>query len=418
MFDDLLEILGSLKRNKMRTMLTGLSVSMGIFLLIIVLSAGNGLIHAVEFNTSGMALDVVEVWPGQTSEPYDGLEANREVKFDNRDIELIKQHFPEEVVSVSASLSQYDVNLHHNNKSTTLELNGCYPEEGVIQKLVITSGRFINATDVSNRRKSIVVSSKTAAEFYPNAADMIGKSVRLDSIIYTVVGIYSDKGRFGNATAYIPFTTLQSIYNRGTELSQLTLQTRGIAEEGPDTTFKNKLRSTLAAQHRFSPNDRNAIWMWNTSIGARETDNMMNILRISLWIVGLLTLLSGIVGISNIMLITVKERTHEFGIRKALGAKSWRILRSVMLESILITFIFGYIGLLCGILASEYMNIKAGETVITMGDQSMYTFLNPTIDLDIAIEALIVLIIAGLLAGFFPARKAVKVKPIEALRAK
>lgn len=418
MFDDLIEIYGNLKRNKLRTILTGLSVSMGIFLLIVVLSAGNGLIHAIEFNSGNMALDVMEVYPGFTSKPYDGLEANRPIEFDNRDIEIGATSFPEEVVDASGVLEQWGATLHVGSKSTSINLTGCFPEHAEINKIKMTHGRFISPTDLSDRKKSLIIGEKTAREFFPSAAEALGKVVSIDSTIYTIVGLYGGNTGFGSANGYIPFTTLQTIYKKGASLDGLKLRTRGITEEADDTVFQNKFRTALAAQHRFAPEDKRAIWMYNSSVGAAEQARGLNYISLSLWVVGLLTLFSGIVGISNIMLITVKERTHEFGIRKALGAKPWQILRSVLVESMIITFSFGYIGLLLGILASEYMNYIAGTHTIEIDGNTMYTFLNPTIDLTIALEALAVLIIAGLLAGFFPARKAVRVKPIEALHAK
>ncbi|MBR1386885.1 MAG: ABC transporter permease [Alloprevotella sp.] len=418
MFDDLIEIFSNLKRNKLRTILTGLSVSMGIFLLIVVLSAGNGLIHAIEFNSGNMALDVMEVYAGYTSKPYGGLEANREIEFDNRDIGIGPSNFPKEVEAASGILEVWGSTLHVGSKSSSVNLTGCYPEHADINKINITYGRFINHSDLSDRRKNLVIGEKTALEFFPSAAEALGKVVSIDSTIYTIVGLYGGNTGFGAANGYIPFTTLQTIYKKGVKLDGLKLRTRGITEEADDTVFQNKFRAALSAQHRFAPDDKSAVWMYNTSVGAAQQSKGMNYIRTSLWIVGLLTLLSGIVGISNIMLITVKERTHEFGIRKALGARPWQILRSVLIESMLITFVFGYIGLLLGIIASEYMNYVAGISVIEFDGNKMYTFLNPTIDLTIAMEALAVLIIAGLLAGFFPARKAVKVKPIEALHAK
>ena len=200
-------------------------------------------------------------------------------------------------------------------------------------------------------------------------------------------------------------------------MDQLTLQTRNISDAASDSIFQRDFKKAEAGIHSFSPTDEGAIWMFNTAVGAEETDKAMGYLNTALWVIGLLTLLSGVVGISNIMLITVKERTHEFGIRKALGARSWSILRSVLLESVIITAISGYIGLVCGILMTEYLNATAGQETMTVADQTMYTFLNPTVNMTVAIEALFVLIIAGLVAGFFPAWKAVRVKPIEALNA-
>ena len=196
------------------------------------------------------------------------------------------------------------------------------------------------------------------------------------------------------------------------------LQTHNAASLEGDSILRSDLRRALATRHRFDPTDDNALWMWNSARGAEETAKAMSILRNALWFIGLLTLLSGVVGVSNIMLITVKERTHEFGIRKALGARPWSILRSVMAESILITAFFGYVGMVAGIAATEWLNVVAGTKAVEVADMKMEVFLNPTVDLGIAVQALLVLVVAGIVAGFVPARKAVHVKPVEALNAR
>lgn len=419
MFDDLQEIFSQLQRNKMRTALTGLSVSMGIFLLIFLLGAGNGLIHAFEHNTNNFAMNVVQVWPGFTSVPYDGLESGRNIEFDNRDIALTEKAFPEKVTAVAGQLSKSGVMLIKDNVERSASLKGCFPENEVINKIKIQWGRYLNDIDLSERRKVMVLDEKTASDMFHSPQAALGQNIRVDDAVFKLVGIYANRGMFGESEVHIPFTTLQTIYNQGTQVHQLTLQTQNVETEEADNEFQKDLRRALGNVHRFDPNDKSAIWIWNTTTGAHEQNTAKNILRTALWVVGLLTLLSGVVGISNIMLITVKERTREFGIRKALGARPWQILRGVLAESILITAFFGYIGLIAGVAATEYMNVVAGQqSMSVVADTTMYVFLNPTIDINIALRSLLVLIVSGLLAGFIPARKAVSVKPVIALNAR
>ena len=417
MWDSLQEIFANLRRNKLRTALTGLSVSVGIFLLIVLLGAGNGLIHAFEHNAGNMALDVVRLWPGFMSKPYDGLGQGHTVRFDNRDLRLTSAGFPGRVLRSTGELSQGSVRVTAGSENATGELRGVFADYADMNKVVVTDGRFVSPLDLSERRKVMVVGRKTAADLFVDARRAVGRLVVADSTVFRIVGVYADRGQMGSMTAYVPFTTLQLIYNKGVNVESILMRTRGVDTEEADETFRADLRRSMGALHRFSPDDESAIWIYNSTTGAKESAKAMGVLRTALWLVGLLTLLSGVVGISNIMLITVKERTHEFGIRKALGARPWSILRSVLLESVIITALFGYVGLVLGVVATEYMNVVAGQQTVTVADLEMPVFLDPTVDLGVALRALAVLIVAGLLAGFVPARKAVRVKPIEALRA-
>ena len=417
MIDDLREIFVHLSINKMRTSLTGLSVSVGIFLLIILLGAGNGLINAFDANMGSVALDAIKVWPGVTSEPYNGFETGREIKFDSRDPQLINRAFPERVHSVTAKNQQSGVKASYGNKMLSGTLNGCYPDNIEIDKIKVLYGRYLSQSDLDNQRKVIVISERSAEEFFTTAINALNKPLRIDSIVYHVVGIVSNKGIMGGFEGDIPYTSMQLLYRKGQNIEELILRTNGTDTEEADSVFRKDLYSVFSVPHNFSPKDESAVWIDNPANGARERDQAAHYLRVAMWVIGGLTLLSGIVGISNIMLITIKERTHEFGIRKALGAKPWPILRSVLIESVIITGFFGYCGLVLGVIGTEYLNYSLGKVTMMVGDQPIYTFMNPTIDLQIAFQALSVLIISGLIAGFVPASKAVKVKPIEALRA-
>ena len=229
--------------------------------------------------------------------------------------------------------------------------------------------------------------------------------------------MYTDPGDRDSREAYLPFTTLQIIYNKGDKLDDLVFTTKGLDSETKNEIFEAAYRRVLGANHRFAAEDNSAIWIWNRFTQFIQQEEGARMLRIAIWVIGIFTLLSGIVGVSNIMLITVKERTREFGIRKALGAKPLSILGLIVMESIVITTLFGYIGMVTGIAVTEYMNVAWGPQTMDMGFMEQTVFMNPTVDMGIAIQATLTLIIAGTLAGFFPAKRAVSIKPIEALRA-
>ena len=412
------EILTHLMQNKLRTALTGLSVSTGVFLLIVLLGAGNGLIHAWQNNIGLFATDMVNVWPGRTSRPYDGLEKNRNIRLQQRDVSLTQAALPQSITEALATVETPPMTLAHGKHYGTAALLGVYPQQKDIAKVKVVAGRYINDVDLRERRKTVVVPQTVAEEFFGTAPAAVGRPLRVGALIYRIVGVRSTQGDFGETTCHAPFTTVCIAYNKGMRVEELIFRTVGTDTEEGDQRFQSSVRRSLAARHRFHPEDETAVWIRNAATGARENATAMRLLRIGLWSVGLLTLLSGVVGISNIMLITVKERTHEFGIRKALGARPWSILRNVLVESVLLTAFFGYLGLVLGVAGTEWVNYKSGEMMMEVAGNKFYTFLNPTVDLRIALAALAVLVLAGLAAGFFPARKAVSVKPIEALNAK
>lgn len=412
------EIFTHLFQNKLRTALTGLSVSVGIFLLIFLLGAGNGLIHAFESNMGNFASDIVNVYPGYTSDAYQGWGKERWIQLDQRDVEQTPLALPNHIIESIPFVSAKYSNISYMEKYVEASLEGVHPRYADFEKYKIVYGRYINDLDCKECRKSIVLPEKTGDELFGSAEKALGKEVRADSLAYTVVGIRSNQGNFGEGAGHIPYTTARVLYRHGNKVGQLIFRTKGVEQEETSEQFKKNVRRSVGTRHNFNPEDERTLYIHNSATGAQENATAMGMLRTALWVIGLLTLLSGVVSISNIMLITVKERTHEFGIRKALGAKPWSILRSVLTESVIITAFFGYIGLVAGIVATEWLNYTSGEMVMEVADSKFYTFLNPTVDLGIAVSALMVLIVAGLIAGFFPARKAVKVKPIEALNAK
>ena len=416
MLDIIQEIYGTIKRNKLRTALTGFAVAWGIFMLIVLLGAGNGLLNAFEQQSGSMAMNSFQIWPGRTSLPFQGLKEGRSIKLTEKELEVTRQ-MKKHVTQASAILEEGGVILSYKQDHISLQLTGAMPNYQETNGLQLKEGRFINPLDMEEKRKVIILHEKTAEMLLGNEkSQAIGKHINASGIAYQIVGIYTTPMEEFSPTVYLPYTTLQLIYNKGDGVGSLVFLTKDITDLSGSEIFEKEYRTAISRVKQFDAADRSAISVWNRFSQYLQQQTASELLRTSIWVIGLFTLLSGIVGVSNIMLITVKERTHEFGIRKALGAKPSSILTLIIAESITITTIFGYIGMIAGIAVTEYMNRIAGEQVVDIGVASATVFVNPTVDLHIAIQATLTLIIAGTLAGFFPARKAVMIRPIEALR--
>ena len=412
------EIFAHLAQNKLRTALTGLSVSMGIFLLVFLLGAGNGLIHAFEYNSGRFADDVVSIVPGYASEAYEGFSKERDVKIDDRDFENTRSATQTQISEAAPTISLSGLVMVSGKHRLEGSFDGVLPVAAEMQRIVLNAGRFINENDLRERRKVMVVSTRMAEDFFGSATSAVGQVVNVDSMAFHIIGVRAKANDMEQTKAQVPFSTLRTAFNKGVSVGSIELRTDAGKNAETMQQLDQNIRQTIGHRHDFNPQDQTTLWIDNRAEGAKERNTATRILRTGLWVVGILTLLSGVVSISNIMLITVKERTREFGIRKALGARPWSILRSVLAESVIITLLSGYVGLVAGIAATEWMNYVSGERVLAVMDAKFYFFLNPTIDLGIAFGALTVLIIAGLIAGFFPARKAVLIKPIVALNSK
>ncbi len=415
MVDLIQEIYGTIMRNKLRTALTGFSVAWGIFMLIVLLGAGNGLIHAFEGQSEGMMMNSMKIFPGFTSKPYKGFKEGRSISLDESDRLLTERAFPNHVIATGATVSKSDAYLAYGKETVSIGIDGVFPNYPELEAVKVKEGRFINQRDMQERRKVIVLHEKTAKILFPSTQPL-GKYLNSNGVAYQVVGIYTDQNSF-SPTALIPFTTLQVVYNKGDSIDNLIFSTKGLTDEATNEAFEQDYRKTIGGNKHFAPDDDGAIWIWNRFTQYLQQQSAASVLHIAIWVIGIFTLLSGIVGVSNIMLITVRERTHEFGIRKALGAKPMSILWLIISESVTITTFFGYIGMVAGIAVTEYMNQVAGKQTMDAGPFSVTVFENPTVDMGIAIQATLTLIIAGTLAGLFPARKAVRIRPIEALRA-
>ena len=419
MRDILTEIWATARRNKLRTTLTGFAVAWGIFMLIFLLGAGNGLINATQQNSGRYLNTSMVIFGGQTSKAHKGLKEGRKIELNDRDMEITQDRFSDNVEEVGAELDHGNTTMSHGKEYTAANISGVYPNDYIINKRDMIYGRFINKIDIRDRRKSIVISDDMAKELSPtgSVADMLGQIVRMEDLAFHIVGIYQvDKSMMGT-DAFIPFTTYRTIYNVGDKTGNIVFSFKGLETEQQNEAFEQRYRANLNGNHGAAPDDEEAVWIWNRFTQAMQMNTGMGMLRTALWIVGIFTPLSGIVGVSNIMLITVKERTHEFGIRKAIGATPWSILRLIIIESIIITTFFGYIGMVLGIAANEYMNATIGNMKVDSGMFTTTMFVNPTVGLDVCINATLLMVVAGTIAGLIPARKAAHVRPIEALRA-
>jgi len=412
MRDIITEIWSTARRNKLRTTLTGFAVAWGIFMIIVLLGAGNGLINANLKQSDRFLSSSMVVFGNWTSKPYQGLKEGRDIRLHQSDIDITEQEFTENVDEVGA---QYNTSatISKGQQYISTSISGVYPNHTKIDKVQLLHGRFINDIDVKESRKVLVVGNKQAKELKCGVGDF----VNVGNIAFKVVGVYKENEN-GRANIFSSYSAIKRIFGANTDdAGRIEFTFHGLPTEKANEDFEKTYRHRLNAEHQVHPEDEEAIWIWNRFTQNLQMEKGIGIIRTALWIVGLFTLLSGIVGVSNIMLITVKERTHEFGIRKAIGAKPWSILKLIIVESVIITTFFGYIGMVLGVAANEYMDATIGHETIDTGLFKATMFLNPTVGLDVCIEATLVMIIAGTIAGLIPAYKASRIRPIEALRA-
>ena len=412
------EIWSTSKRNKLRTSLTGFAVAWGIFMLIFLLGAGNGLINAQLQQSTRFLANSMRVFPGETSKAYKGLKEGRSITLNDRDILISNETYGQYVDDVGGRLEQYNVNINYgDNYVASQSLVGVAPTHPKIDKTELIAGRFINEIDMKEQRKNVVLSRSQAKELCKDYRSLVGKNVKISNLNFQVVGIYKDDESRNNTEAFIAYSTIKTIYAKGDDAGSLEFTIKNLKTQEDNEQFEKNYRASINNNHQAAPDDDRTIWLWNRYMDNIQMNQGIVIMQTALWIVGLFTLLSGIVGVSNIMLITVKERTREFGVRKAIGAKPWSILKLIITESIIITSFFGYIGMVCGVAANEIMDATIGHTTVDTGLFKAAMFVNPTVGLGTCIGATIAIVIAGTIAGLIPAIKAARIRPIEALRA-
>lgn len=412
------EIWSTSKRNKLRTSLTGFAVAWGIFMLIFLLGAGNGLINAQLQQSTRFLANSMRVFPGETSKAYKGLKEGRSITLNDKDILISNKTYGQYVDDVGGRLEQYNLNINYgDNYVASQSLVGVAPTHPKIDKTELIAGRFINEIDMKDQRKNVVLSRSQAKELSKDYRSLVGKNVKISNLNFQVVGIYKDDESRNNTEAFIAYSTIKTIYAKGDDAGSLEFTIKNLKTKEDNEQFEKNYRASINNNHQAAPDDERTIWLWNRYMDNIQMNQGIAIMQTALWIVGLFTLLSGIVGVSNIMLITVKERTREFGVRKAIGAKPWSIQKLIITESIIITSFFGYIGMVCGVAANEIMDATIGHTTIDTGLFKAAMFVNPTVGIGTCIGATITIVIAGTIAGLIPAIKAARIRPIEALRA-
>ena len=419
MKDLLTEIWESIRRNKLRTALTGFAVAWGIFMLIVLLGAGNGLMNAFMNQGDRFATNTMAVFGGVTNKPANGYQTGRRILLNDNDIVLTQSAlFAEHVDKISPELFKGPYTLVFNNRHISAYLNGCYPTLQEMNRIEMFEGRFINQNDIQMQRKSIVLAASHAIELMNGGEDyasMIGKTVTAGGITWQVVGVYKTDRTAQRVEDYVPVTTMQVLMNEINSVDQINFSFHGLTTEEENEQFEKTYRAALNRAHKAAPDDESSIWIWNRFTQNMQMNKGTHYIRTALWVLGILTLVGGIVGVSNIMLITVKERTREFGIRKAIGASPWEIMKLILAESVSITALFGYIGMFLGMVACEVMKMTVGQSSVEFFGETVRLFVNPTVSLSISFGVTILLVVAGTLAGLSPAMKAARIRPIEAL---
>ena len=403
MLDLIREISQTISNNKLRTALTGIAVAWGIFMLIVLLGAARGVVNSFQDEASTSSVNSIRLWSGTTSMPYKGYKEGRWVRMHQKDMDAIESEVPAaKDVAITTTVSGHSIVGPKDYISASLD--AVYPDEARSQRINDIKGRFINQKDISDLRRTIVLHRDNAKLLFGDADKALGQEVQVAKLSWKVVGVYEHRWR---KSTFIPYTTYKAISGADGFVDQMTVRVDGIASEAEADATEAQIRSVLARRHEFNPEDSNAVWVWNQFANYLKQSQGMVYLNLAVWVIGILTLLTGIVGVSNIMFVSVRERIHEIGIRRAIGAKPKNIIVQILAESVAITSLFGYIGLVAGMAVLQVLNIFLGDA---------QGFKNPTVDISIAVQVTIALILAGAIAGLFPALKATKVKPVEALR--
>ena len=410
--DNWQEIFATIRKNKLRTFLTMLGVFWGIFMLVIMLGAGNGLRNGVLKEFAGTATNSFYIWAQRTSKAYKGMQPNRSFNYTTVDTERLKLLPELEVVSPINQLGGHEGtnNVIRGLKTAACEIQACYPNIAKISNIKMKDGRFVNEMDINEKRKICVIGPRVVEMLYKKDEKVIGTYIRVNGVYFMVVGVtvVTQGGNDGREQAQrinIPYSTFQNAFNYGNVVGWFAIKAKDnvSAEEA-----EKHVMSILKERHKIAPNDLKAIGHVNLAVEYKKLNGLFIGIEVLVWIVGIGTLLAGVIGISNIMLIVVKERTKEIGVKRALGAVPAQIVGQIVLEAIFLTSISGYFGLVIGIGLLEALDSAIGNS----GEM----FTNPTVDLSVAIKALSVLILSGAFAGLIPASKAVAIKPVEALR--
>jgi putative ABC transport system permease protein len=411
------EIYSSLKSNKLRTFFTAFGVFWGIFMLIIMMGSGNGLRNAVYDGMGDFATNSAIMFTRQTTIPYKGFPRGRQWLFHTSDMEALIKNIPE-IDQLAPRLQPWGGNggnnVVHGIKTGAYNITGDYPAINKIDPVRILNGRFINEIDLQNKRKVAVIGNRVRDELFKNGEAIIGEYIRINGVYYQVVGVFEPKNKNINIggekdkSIFIPFTTMQVSYNLGDDVHYFLVTAK---PNKSASVVEEKSMKLLADRNHVAPEDEQAFGHFNLEKEFKKMNGLFLGIRVLIWIVGTGTLLAGVIGVSNIMLIIIKERTREIGIQRAIGATPWRIISQVITESVTLTAMAGSFGLVLGVFLLEMIN-----NMLAASAEQSQVLKNPEVDIQVAVTALIVLIISGVVAGLIPARKAVSMKPVDALR--
>lgn len=410
------EIYQALRKNKLRTFFTALGVAWGIFMLMLMMGGGSGLENAQLRNFSGTITNSAFIWPMRTTMPYEGFPRGRWFSFENADIQALKDNVPEiEILAPRVELGGHNAgnNVTRDQKNGNFSVSGDFPEFFQIQTKKLLKGRLINNLDIKEKRKVALIGERVYQILFDPNEDPIGKYINISGVYFKVIGVFSVYQMNFNAeedlsSIAVPFSTFQQSFNFGDKLGYFAI---GVKTDFKASDIEEKAKKVLAKRHHVNPDDKMAFGSWNLQDEYERFVGLFRGIRGMIWFVGVGTLVAGIIGVSNIMLIIIKERTKEIGIRRAIGAKPGQIINQILVESVFLTTVAGYIGLVFGIGIVEFVNNKMMSSGMNANQ-----FYHPEVNLKVALISLLILILGGFLAGVIPARKAVSIKTVEALK--
>ena len=405
------EIFETIRKNKLRTFLTGLSVASGIFILVILLGFGQGMQNGIAQEFEQDATNRIGVWTGVTTVEHKGLNPGRFIELTNEDYDILIKKYEDDLEFKSSIYRIWSGVASYKTESGSYRVEGVYPDYQFLENASLTEGRFINYSDHDNFEKVVAIGNKVRNDLFKKDESPIGEQIQISGINFKVVGVYTDPGGEREETRiFLPLSTSQRVFNGGNKVRNLgfTLKRQETFQQALQQSiqFSAELESFLKERHIVAPEDTGAVNVYNTLEEAKRFYDLMSMIKLFFWIVGIFTIIAGVVGVSNIMLIIVKERTKEIGIRKAIGAQPWAIIGMILQESIFVTAIAGFLGLISSMALLEVLgpNIEVDYIV------------NPTVNFNVAVSTVFILILAGAVAGFFPAWRAARIKPIVALR--
>ena len=399
------EIFDTIRKNKLRTFLSGFTVALGIFIFIILFGFGNGLKNQFKEFFLDDATNTITLFAGKTSMPYKGFKSNRRIEFDNSDLADIKENFPFFLEYITPRISR-SASVKYKNEFDNYSTRGVGPAHQFAEKTIMMKGRYINEKDIENKTKYAVIGRLVAQDLF-NQGDALGQFIEIGNSVFKVIGIFQDDGGDREERyIYIPYTTRQLLEKSNDKVDQIVLAFKPQLGHSGSLVFERKLREFLKKKKSIAPKDPNGIFFRNRADILKQNQQFANVLQLIVTFVGLGTLIAGIIGISNIMVFVVKERTKELGIRKALGATPKSVIQMILQESVFITTISGYVGLFIGIFVLKSIGVSLQD----------YFIKDPYIDTTTALFATIILILFGGIAGYIPAKRAARIKPIVALR--